>query len=66
MWVNHTTTKNLNPSSVLTEAAALTATDVTADIHLCAWLSEWEIAWTKTNLCISTKHLTRKGEKHLL
>ena len=66
MWVDHATTENLHPSGVLTETAALTATDVTADIHLCTWLSKWEVAWAKTNLRICTKHLTCKGEKNLL
>ena len=41
--VYHTATEDLNPSSVLAEGATLTATDVTADVHLGTWLGEWEV-----------------------
>ena len=66
MRVNHTATENLYPTGMFTEVTSLTTTDVTRDIHLCTWLSEWEIAWTQTNLGVSTKHLASKCKENLL
>ena len=41
--VYHAATEDLDPSCVLAEGATLAATDVTADVHLGAWLGEWEV-----------------------
>ena len=41
--VYHAATKNLYPACVLAEWTAFAATDVTADVHLGAWLGEWEV-----------------------
>ena len=41
--VYHTATKNLDPTCVLAEWAALATADVTTDVHLGAWLGEWEV-----------------------
>ena len=51
---------------MLTETTALTATDMTRDIHLCRWLCEWEVTWTETDLCIRTEHLLCEGKHYLL
>lgn len=64
--IYHTTTQNLYPASVLAETAALTATNVARDVHLCAWLCEGEVARTQTNLCVRTEELACESEKHLL
>ena len=64
--VDHTATQNLYPTSVLAETAALTATNVARDVHLCAWLCEGEVARTQTNLCVRPEELACESEKHLL
>ena len=51
---------------MLTEAAALTAADMTGDVHLGTGLREGEIAGAQTDLGISTEQLTGKRQEHLL
>ena len=41
--VYHTATQDLDPAGTLTEGTALTATDVTADVHLGRRLGEGEV-----------------------
>ena len=64
--VNHSATEDFHPAGVLAEAAAFTAADVTADVHLGAGFCEREVAGTQTDFRIGAEHLTGKGEEHLL
>lgn len=58
--VYHSTAQDFYPSCMLAEATALTTTNMARDIHFGTWLCKWEIAWTKTYLCIFAKHLASK------
>ena len=51
---------------MLAERTAFSATDVAADVHLCAWLGEGEITWAQTYLGVGTEHLLGEEQKHLL
>ena len=64
--IDHAATKDFHPTGVLAEAATLTTTDVARNVHLGTRLCEGELAGTQTDFCVSTEHLTRKGEQHLL
>ena len=50
---------------MLAERASLAAAQVARNIHLGAWLGEWEIRRTEAYLGVGTKHLARKIEQCL-
>lgn len=64
--IDHATTQYLYPTGVLAEATTLATADVAGDIHLCTGLCEGEIAGTKADFRVRSKHLTGKSEEHLL
>ena len=64
--IDHTATEDLNPSGVLAESATLAAADMARDVHLGTRFGEGEIARTKANLGVGTKHLAGKRQKNLL
>ena len=64
--VHHSASENLYPSSVLAEVAALASADGTRDVHLRAWLGEWEERRAQTNLRVRAEHLASEREQHLL
>ena len=61
--VDHAGAKDLNPTGALAGLASFAATGEARDINLNAWLGEWEVRRTETNLPLLAEHLLREEFK---
>lgn len=63
--VDHTAAENFEPASTLANIAALAATDVARDIHLCRRFGKGEIRRAETYLCLFAEHFLSEIEEGL-
>ncbi|MNN13737.1 hypothetical protein D3C81_1267780 [compost metagenome] len=59
----HAASQNFKPACLFADTAAVAVAFHTSNINLYAWFSEREKAWTKTDLCVGSKHFAREFQQ---